>query len=164
MQVLSLILFIFQCVFVVGMEHGEDSNNGIRMEVGQSSGHVSGQGNIYPAYPPSGLPYFVYYIRPIPKPLDELNKDLPYTPQYININITNIVEQFNKFHDTIEHYKAELVKIEEVLNTEAFHSENYHKMMEGKMKNLAHQNKLKNDMWKIYNHVYNLGQPGGSNH
>nr|CAD2206766.1 unnamed protein product [Meloidogyne enterolobii] len=163
MQVLSLILFIFQCVFVVGMNHGEGSNNGSRREVGQSSGHASGQGNIYPAYPPSGLPYFVYYILPIPKPLEELNNDLPYSPQYININITNIVEQFNKFRDTIEHYKAELVKIEEKLQIEAIYrpySEDYDKLKEGKMKNLAHQNKLKNDMWEIYYHVYNLGQPG----
>uniref|UniRef100_A0A915NCF7 SXP/RAL-2 family protein Ani s 5-like cation-binding domain-containing protein n=1 Tax=Meloidogyne floridensis TaxID=298350 RepID=A0A915NCF7_9BILA len=163
MQVLSTILFILQCVFVVGMEHGEGSNNGIKKDVGQSSGHASGQGNIYPAYLPSGLPDFVHYIRPIPKPLDELNKDLPNSPQYININITNIVEQFNKFHDTIEHYKAELFKIEEKLQIEAIYfpnSEDYDKLMEGKMKNLAHQNKLKNDMWKIYNHVYNLGQPG----
>jgi len=31
---------------------------------------------------------------------------------------------------------------------------------EGKIKNLETQNKLQNDLWKIYNHVYNLGQPG----
>ena len=37
---------------------------------------------------------------------------------------------------------------------------NKNNFKQGKMKNLAHQNKLKNDMWEIYYHVYNLGQPG----
>uniref|UniRef100_A0A915LTG9 Uncharacterized protein n=1 Tax=Meloidogyne javanica TaxID=6303 RepID=A0A915LTG9_MELJA len=132
MQVLNLILFILQCVFLVGMKHGESS--GSRSEVGQSSGHPSGQANIYPAHP-SSLPNFVYNILPIPEPLYQINDDLPYRTEYININITNIVEQFNVFLKTIKHFKAELVKIEEKLHIEAFYngrpySDYYNKMME----------------------------------